>query len=99
MEVVKEYHKDVIGVVLLLILTVALLSGCSMSQDEFVAALDAGVSEVEVDELRPTTSVASTQATVNAVPNEVIESTNEIIYPVFDAQDNVIGTTIQEEID
>jgi len=92
MEVVKKYHKDVIGVVLLLILTVALLSGCSMSQEEFVAALDAGVSEVEVDELRPT-------ATVNAVPNEVIESTNEIIYPVFDAQDNVIGTTTQEEID
>ena len=96
MEVVKKYHKDVIGVVLLLILTVALLSGCSMSQEEFVAALDAGVSEVEVDELRPT-------ATVNAVPHEVIESTNEIIYPVFDAQDNVIGTTttptIEEEID
>jgi PBP1b-binding outer membrane lipoprotein LpoB len=90
MEVVKEYHKDVIGVVLLLILTAALLNGCSMSQEEFVAALDAGVSEVEVDELRPT-------ATVNAIPQEVIESTNEIIVPVFDEQDNIIGTEVLSE--
>jgi hypothetical protein len=86
-DVVKEYHKDVIGIVLLAMVTIALLSGCSMSQEEFVAALDAGVSEVEVDELRPT-------ATVNAVPLQVIESTNEVIVPIFDEQDNVIGTKV-----
>jgi len=89
MELVKKYHKDVIGVVLMLCLTTALF-GCSMSQEEFVEALDAGVSEVEVEELRPT-------ATVNAVPQEVIESTNEIIVPIFDEQDNVIGTEVLSE--
>jgi len=44
MEVVKKYHKDVIGVVLMLCLTTALF-GCSMSQEDFVEALDAGVAE------------------------------------------------------
>jgi hypothetical protein len=71
--VVKEYHKDVIGIVLVLILTLALLSGCSLSQEEFVAALDAGVSEIEVEELRPIFDEQDNVIAMEVIPSEGID--------------------------
>ena len=73
MEVVKKYHKDVIGVLLLCLLVGSFLTGCTLSEGEVVDGMNAAMNQAIEDH-----KIIEPESTNEILPIDYLDTVVEV---------------------